>query len=138
MDWVFLQAIRLTHVHPAQRVFSIYDLGCIYGIYLAWRLGGHLPEGLTIDHAIGLFHVHGHKDQCFWRFATTFIRGCGIVAGEILETLWAELNSISPTARTATLPHRVEILDDHASDSNYRKMLNIGIYFSMSANYPAK
>ncbi|KAF8875670.1 hypothetical protein CPB84DRAFT_1632975, partial [Gymnopilus junonius] len=51
-----------------------------------------LPTELTIEHAIGLFHVHGHKDVCFWCFATTFICHCGIILGEILESLWAALN----------------------------------------------
>jgi hypothetical protein len=94
---------------------------------LQWRLDGKLPDGMEFDHAIGLFHVHGHKDECFWRFATTFVVHCGIISGEILESLWSELNAISPTARTATLAHRAEMLDDHASDSNYRKMLGIGM-----------
>jgi len=126
IDWVLLQHILGTNIHPKQRVVSIYDIGCLYGLYLQWRLEGKLPDGMEFDHAIGLFHVHGHKDECFWRFATTFIVHCGIISGEILESLWAELNAISPTARTATLAHRAEILDDHATDSNYRKMLGIG------------
>lgn len=130
MDWVLLKGIERTAIHPKQRLVCIYDLGCLYGIYLLFRIGDKLPPGLTIEHAIGLFHVHGHKDECFWRFATSFIVHCGIISGEILESLWSELNSISPTARTASLAHRVEILDDHATDSNYRKMLGIGELFT--------
>ena len=78
-----------------------------------------------MDAAIGLFHVHAHKEECFYRYASTFIPGAGVVAGEILESLWSSLNSISPTVRTATLAHRAEMLDDHASDSNHKKMLGI-------------
>ena len=63
------------------------------------RIGHLLPEGLSIDAAIGLFHVHAHKDDCFFRYTSTFIPGSGIVAGEILESLWSTLNSISPSAR---------------------------------------
>jgi hypothetical protein len=81
--------------------------------------------GLTIDQAIRLFHVHGHKNECFFRYAPTFIPGSGIVAGEILKSLWSSLNSISPTVRTATLPHQAEMLDDHATDSNHKKMLSM-------------
>ncbi|KAF8815454.1 hypothetical protein BYT27DRAFT_7008034, partial [Phlegmacium glaucopus] len=44
---------------------------------------------------------------------------------EILESLWSTLNSISPTARTATLAHWAEMLDDHAADSNHKKMLGM-------------
>ncbi|KAM6494950.1 hypothetical protein JOM56_009573, partial [Amanita muscaria] len=75
--------------------------------------------------AIGLFHVHARKDECFFCFATSFIPGASIVAGEILESLWSSLNAISPTVRTATLAHRAEMLDDHATDSNNRKLVGM-------------
>jgi hypothetical protein len=78
-----------------------------------------------MEAGIGLFHVHAHKDKCFFRYAPSFIPGAGVVAGEILESLWSSLNAISPTARTATLAHRAEMLDDHACDSNHKKSLGI-------------
>jgi Kyakuja-Dileera-Zisupton transposase len=124
-DFGILKAILLTHVDPEQGLLLIYDIVCQYIVYFLHRIGIHLPEGLQVDAAIGLFHVHAHKDECFFRYATTFIPGTGIVAGEILESLWSSLNSISPSARTATLAHRAEIIDDHASDSNHKKMLGI-------------
>jgi len=77
-------------------------------------------------HAIGLFHVHGHKDECLYRFATSYVPGAGVVDGEVLETLWAVLNSVSATTRTASIAHRTELLDDHMGDSNFKKMVNIG------------
>jgi hypothetical protein len=90
-------------------------------------IGVHLLASLSIDQAIGLMHVHGHKDECFFHNAPSFIPGSGIVAGEILESLWSSLNSISPTVRTATLPHQAEMLDDHATDSNRKKMLSMTV-----------
>ena len=72
-----------------------------------------------------MFHVHGHQDSCFFRYATLFIKGAGMVDGEILETLWSTLNSISPSLRTATLAHRSEVLDDHMNDGNWKKMVSI-------------
>ena len=89
MDWAFLEAIRSTRVHPKQGVLFIYDLVCSYWIYLQSRIGHLLPNGLEIDRVIRLFHVHDHKDECFFRFASSFIPGAGIVAGEILESLWS-------------------------------------------------
>jgi hypothetical protein len=127
IDFAFLQALKITRVDPQQGVMLIYDIVCQYIIYLRERIGAHLPPGLTIDQAIGLLHVHGHKDECFFRYAPSFIPGSGIVAGEILESLWAVLNSISPTVRTATLPHWAEMLDDHATDSNHKKMLSMTV-----------
>jgi hypothetical protein len=125
VDYSILKAIELTHVDPQQGLLLIYDIACQYMVHFLDRIGTQLPEGLNVDAAIGLFHVHGHKDDCFFRFATSFIPGAGIVAGEILESLWSSLNSISPSARTATLAHRAEIIDDHATDSNHKKMLGI-------------
>ena len=60
-------------------------------------------------------------------YAPSFIPGSGIVAGEILESLWSSLNSISLTVRTATLAHRAEMLDDHATDSNHKTLLGMTV-----------
>jgi hypothetical protein len=81
---------------------------------------------LDIDRAIGLFHVHGHKAECLYRFASSFIPGAGIVAGEIIKSLWATLNTITPATRKATLAHWAEIIDDHTGDSNFKKTIRMG------------
>jgi hypothetical protein len=133
VDYGVLKAIELTNIDPEQGLMIIYDIACQYMVHFLDRIGTHLPERLEVEAAIGLFHVHGHKDQCFFRFASSFIPGAGIVAGEILESLWSSLNSISPSARMATLAHRAEIIDDHATDSNHKKML--GIVKALSRNY---
>jgi Kyakuja-Dileera-Zisupton transposase len=125
VDFAFLKALTTLGIDPDQGVLLIYDIACQYVIHLAERIGHLLPPGLSIDQAIDLFHVHAHKDECFFRFATTFIPGAAVVAGQIIESLWSNLNSISPTVRTATLPHRAEVLDDHACDSNHKKMLSM-------------
>jgi Kyakuja-Dileera-Zisupton transposase len=132
-DFSFLKGLKYTRVQYDQTVFLIYDIICQYIVYILERIGQHLPPGLVIDAAIGLFHVHAHKEECFFRYAPTFIPGTGIVSGEILESLWSTLNSISPTARTATLAHRAEILDDHANDSNHKK--TIGMVSSLCQSY---
>ncbi|KAF8816865.1 hypothetical protein BYT27DRAFT_7076211, partial [Phlegmacium glaucopus] len=125
VDFAFLKALTSTRVEPEQGVLLIYDIACQYFVHLQDRISSQLPIGLEVEAAIGLFHVHAHKDACFFRYATSFIPGAGVVAGEILESLWSTLNSISPTARTATLAHRSEMLDDHAADSNHKKMLGM-------------
>lgn len=126
VDWAFLESIRTTNVQEDQGILFIYDIACQYFVHLQDRIGHLLPSQLEIDRAIGLFHVHDHKEKCLYRFASSFIPGAGIVAGEILESLWAGLNRISPSTRTATLAHRAEVIDDHASDSNHKKALAMG------------
>ena len=94
---------KSTGVSPEQGVLLIYDIACQYYVHLHDRIRSQLPFGLDIDMAIGLFHVHAHKDQCFFQYASSFIPGAVIVVGEILESLWSSLNAISPTAHTARL-----------------------------------
>jgi hypothetical protein len=126
VDYSLLQALKTTNVDPEQNVMLIYDIACQYSVHLLDRIGDKLPPGIVVDRAIGMFHVHGHKEECFFRYAPSFIPGTGIVAGEILESLWAGMNQITPAMRTATLAHRAEMTDDHANDSNHKKMLGIG------------
>jgi hypothetical protein len=125
IDFILLRLIKILGLDPAQGLFFIYDIVCQYIINLYKRIGKDLPDDLTIEQAIDLFHVHCHKDECFFRYATTFIPGAGVVAAQILESLWSTLNTISPKIRTASLPHRAETLDDHACDSNNKKLLGM-------------
>jgi Kyakuja-Dileera-Zisupton transposase len=125
VDWALVKACQTTTVDSRQGLLLIYDIACQYIIHLKERIGHLLPADLDVDSAIGLFHVHGHKDICFFRYATTFIPGAAVVAGEILESLWAVLNAVTPAMRTATLAHRAEIMDDHMTDSNHKKALGL-------------
>ena len=123
IDFIILRLIQIIGLDPDQGLFFIYDIVCQFIINIQTRIGKDLPVGLTIERAIDLFHVHCHKGECFFRYATTFIPGAAVVAAQILESLWSTLNTISPKLRTASLPHRAETLDDHACDSNNKKML---------------
>lgn len=140
IDWAMCEALKTTNVAALVRKMLMYDIGCTYGIHFDERVERNhyliLPAGTTLEYAIGLFHVHGHKDECFFQFATSFIPGAAIVDGEVLETLWSSLNNISPSTRTATLAHREEVLDDHMGDSNFKKMTGCGelSYCSCIAN----
>lgn len=134
VDWVFAQALNNTHVAQKSKVLLLYDIWCQYSVNLKKRVRDNpkLQEmwrhDIDIDGGIGLFHVHGHREECLFRFATYFIPGASIVDGEVLETLWSMLNQISRSTRSATLAHRAEVLDDHMNDSNWKKLLNISMY----------
>ena len=86
-----------------------------------------LPQGVKVDSGIGLFHVHGHQQECFYHFATYFIPGTVVVDGEVLERLWSVLNLVSQSTWTTTLSHRAETLDDHMNDNNWKKLVEMGM-----------
>ena len=75
-----------------------------------------------------MFHVHGHKNECFARYASILILGVGVVDGEIIKTLWEPLNHIALSTRKGSLEHCQEIIDDHMNHSNWKNLICMGAY----------
>ncbi|KAG1720913.1 uncharacterized protein EDB91DRAFT_1256780 [Suillus paluster] len=128
MDYALSQALNYK-TDGISRAITFYDINCQYNKYLKDRIASSIylsiPIGMDIIPGIGLWHVHGHQDSCFVRYASNFIHGAGRIDGEIMETLWAPLNIISPSARGMGTPHRKEVLDYQMNDCNFMKMIRI-------------
>ncbi|KAG2108111.1 hypothetical protein BD769DRAFT_1366002, partial [Suillus cothurnatus] len=128
VDYSICNAIN-HHSHGIDTSLIIYDVGCQWCIHFAERVancpGLSLPEHSRVLAAVGKFHLSAHKLPCFARFSLNFLQGAGQVDGEILETLWASFNKISPTARSMSQYHRQEILDDHMRDFNWKKLVGL-------------
>ncbi|KAG1795293.1 uncharacterized protein HD556DRAFT_1364311 [Suillus plorans] len=75
------------------RAVTFYDINCQYNKHFRVRVDRsrflEMAPQLTIIPGIG----------CYVRYASNFIEGIGRIDGEIMETLWARLNLISPAAR---------------------------------------
>jgi len=129
MDFCLSKAMKYNMEGIKQTLLS-YDLMCQFWKNVEKRFKGNpyltFPQAVDIFRSIGLFHVHGHVDHCYARFAPTFIPGAGMVDGEVLETLWAALNKISDSARSQSTAHRRETLDDHMNYSNWKKLVSLG------------
>jgi len=128
MDYALVHAVQ-HGMDLQQKVITFYDINCQYSKNLKQWLEANnfisLPCGLWIQPSIGLWHVHGHKAECFTRYAPNFISGAGHVDGEIMETLWSSLNIISPSAWGMATPHRQELLDFQMNDNNFLKMVQM-------------
>jgi hypothetical protein len=129
MDYCVHSALQY-NMEGIQRVILYYDIMCQFWKNFHKRFKGnpylHFPSDMEIVRAIGLFHVHGHVDSCYPRFAPSFIEGAGQIDGEVLETLWAVLNLIHSSIRRMSTSHRRETLDDHMNDSNWKKLIGMG------------
>jgi len=138
IDYSRSEMMKTINMDRMRKLLAIYDIMCQYYKKLDVRFSRNnmlnMRSDVIYEKAIGQFHVHGHKDTCFFRFSSSFIPGAGQVDGEVLETLWGTLNKISWSARTTTLAHRTEILDDHTNDSNWKKLVNIGEHNFWAAN----
>lgn len=141
MDWSLSEAVKSTNMAGIPWLGNIYDVNCQYCVNMDVRFDRNAnltTPDMTIKHAIGLFHVHGHQEDCLYRYATTYIPGMAMIDGEILETLWSPLNPIFKSMRTASLTQRTEVFDDHKLDSNTKKMLNISrTYMDIAGDYYA-
>jgi hypothetical protein len=136
IDYSICNAIK----HAAKGIddtLVIYDVGCQWSLHFAERVNNYygltLPDNTEIVAAVGKFHLSAHKLACFPRYSLNFILGAGQVDGEILETLWAPFNKISPTARSMSQAHRQEILDDHMRNSNWKKLVQIGEFLYLES-----
>jgi hypothetical protein len=129
IDYSLCQALKYNS-DGLPKALVLYDIACQFFKKFSERIRHSpylsIPVGLTLDHAIGLFHIHGHQDHCFARYSPSYIPAAGQVDGEILETLWSQLNKVSGSTRTMTKFHRREMLDDHMNDSNWKKMTGMG------------
>ncbi|KAG1863518.1 hypothetical protein DFJ58DRAFT_724933 [Suillus subalutaceus] len=133
MDYALSQVLNYK-TDGISRAITFYDINCQYNKYLKDRIASSMylsiPIGMDIIPGIGLWHVHGHQDSCFVRYASNFIHGTGRIDGEIMETLWAPMNIISPSARGMGTPHRKEVLDYQLNDCNFMKMIHITKFLS--------
>lgn len=120
----------LSSLNGLPSLLIMYDIMCQYFVNFRKRFAQSpmldLPPGLSILRGIGQFHVHGHVTECFPRFSVNFIPGAGQQDGEIIETLWPQLNAISDSTRGMSTAHRQETFDDHMNDSNWKKLTHIG------------
>jgi hypothetical protein len=81
--------------------------------------------------AVGKFHLASHVDSCFAKLTLNFMQGEGHIDGEILETLWSEINKVSGAAKSMSKAHQQETLDDYMRDANWKKTVGISEFFTM-------
>ena len=130
MDYSLCQALQFSNISEIESIVIYYDVNCMYSKSLPLRVKRspflNIMEHIKITPGIGLLHVAEHKPECTPRYAPTFIRSAGQVAGEIIESLWSGLNRCASATRTASDANRAETLDDHMNENNWRKLVNIG------------
>lgn len=113
-------------------ILLIYDIGCQWGVNFEKRVdvnpGLEFPDlSERLQVAVGKFHLGVHVKSCFWKHSLNFIPGAGYLDGEIMETVWSQLNSIATTTRSMSHGHRWEVLNDFMRDFNFKKLISMGV-----------
>ncbi|KAG1777149.1 hypothetical protein EV702DRAFT_1045541 [Suillus placidus] len=114
MDYTLCNALA-HNTDGLHRALTFYDVNCQYNKYL-WRgvdesLHLSIPLGMDIIPGIGLWHIHGHQDKCFGKYASNIIPCTARINSKIMETLQ-------------------ECLDYQMNDYNFMKMIRMGLFLS--------
>lgn len=114
------------------KILLIYDIICQWLANHKTRFGKYhhlnLPSKLEIIAGIGKFHLAVHLLPCFFRYSLDFILGAAQVDGEVVETLWAELDKVAGFVRGMSSAHRQEVLDDMMIHSNWKKLVGMPMF----------
>jgi len=131
IDYAVCNALKYQSTNLPQGLV-IYDIGCQWITHFQKRLNEsrHLsiPQVMELLVAVGKSYLSAHIRECFVLYSLNFMYGSGQVDGEILETLWSPFNLISAPGRTMSMASRHQLYDDHMRNSNWKKIMGIGLY----------
>jgi len=131
-DYAFTSSIHQDINHGIRRLLVTYDIGCQWGINLQQRLSTYSPPlNLNIGSltsfrvAVPKFHLVGHGASCQVPYNLAYMDGVGLTHGEGVETIWAGSSSLATWSRENGPGARRQILDDHWTGWNWRKVINL-------------
>ncbi|KAF8520555.1 hypothetical protein JB92DRAFT_2786172 [Gautieria morchelliformis] len=135
VDYALAQALR--ECTSLQDVGLTYDVACQYMVHLVTRFRQHFPTLVPVvfrmTALIPKMHLAGHKLDCGYRWSLKFTYGMGRTCGELIETVWSELNQANGSVKEMNHGHRHDTLDDLYSDWNWSKVQNMrdSLYHSL-------
>ena len=107
-----------------------YDCACQYSVNVKHRFAKHFPDlHSRVDQmtfVIPALHIQGHKEDCMYRFGTSYTPSVGHFHGETAEFYWPTLNLLGPHVRQMNNGHRQDTLNDTHGDWNSKKSEKMG------------
>ncbi|KAJ6483057.1 hypothetical protein DFH09DRAFT_949912 [Mycena vulgaris] len=130
MDYMFFKSIVGTEL---VRFFVSYDIACQWHINIWMRMRGYANEEIMVDGTgkymtffVPKFHLPAHIEACNLRFSFNLTRYVGWTDGEAPERGWANANPLATSTKEMGPGSRLDTLDDHFNDWNYKKILGLG------------
>ena len=141
VDFAMLSGLQPWMLLPMH--VSGYDINCQYRIHfderIAWfRENLSAAESIRLTFfpftlaGIGKFHESAHTVGCQFKHSFHFLPGVGMTDGEAPERIWATLNALGSRTREMSAGHRHDIINDHHSDMNVRRVHGMSEYVSCS------
>lgn len=122
------------------RLVVSYDIACKYSVHFLQRvLGGDVkllqPQFESLAEMlwlIGKFHIGGHREECLKKFSFDYNELVGRMSGELVETVWAELNWLKQQCREMSSGSRIEVMTENMNYWNFAKVTRMGELYCLS------
>jgi hypothetical protein len=121
-------------------VIISYDIACQYMRNFQARFQQIpaillLPLHLTIIFLIPKFHLPVHKEMCRYTYSFNYAKKVGRTDGEAIERFWGSHNHLSGSTMRMTPGSRMDTLNFHFNDWNWRKTCKMGKLSTLSTLY---
>jgi Kyakuja-Dileera-Zisupton transposase len=107
-----------------------YDIACQHCIKLRERFFKYFPDLVgqlqEFQELVPSLHIHGHIEDCQFRFNMAYHQGAGRTHGETLEGIWGARKPIGGMTKEMNNGHRHDTLNDFNGDWNWLKVQQIG------------
>lgn len=107
-----------------------YDISCLWSKYLAWRAETIYPPNMVryvnLSYLVPKFHIAAHVPICQITYSHNYTPRVGRGNGEAPERGWEAVNAVAKSTKEMGPGARVDTLDDHFGDYNWRKITGLG------------
>ena len=139
MDLALISTLLLIIGSGLSRILLSYDIACQWAKFFQRRLSlypmfsSFLLSSLSYWRVVvPKFHLAGHGKDCQLNFNINYTKGAGRMTGEMIESGWAQSNSVAIWTRESGPFARRAVLDDHWGSENWSKLRRLRewiIYF---------
>ena len=107
-----------------------YDIACQYSRNFEERFTASPDLEMpccSLTFAVPKFHLPAHKDVCRYFYSFNYLKNVGRTDGEAIERFWSRHNLLSGSTRRMSPETRIDTLNAHFSDWNWRKLCAMGM-----------
>jgi hypothetical protein len=107
-----------------------YDVACQYSRKFFDRFNTcpllKAPDPSKLRFIIPKFHLPAHKESCRFQYSFNLTKHVGRTDGEGIERFWSRHNHLSGSTTRMSPESRLDTLNSHFADWNWRKSLGMG------------
>lgn len=136
MDYLFYSSFANTQL---KRMVISYDIACQWDKKF-WQRMANFPDtwainagAVSLKFLVPKFHLPAHVEKCHRDYSFNFTKRVGRTDGEAPERGWSKLNPLASSTKEMGPGSRLDTIEDHMGDSNWKKVTGLGKLLSAPA-----